>query len=54
MASKLIALKADLKIWNKEVFGHVGQRKKQLLDLIQSLEFKELSGGFTDSDFVTK
>ncbi|XP_035541166.1 uncharacterized protein LOC118344500 isoform X2 [Juglans regia] len=38
LASKLKALKVDLKKWNKEVFGNVEQQKKSLWDELQSLE----------------
>jgi hypothetical protein len=37
LACKLKALKGDLRRWNNEVFGHVGKRKKALLEEIREL-----------------
>jgi hypothetical protein len=39
--SKLKQLKADLILWNKEVFGNVEVRKKALLEEIQTLDCLE-------------
>jgi hypothetical protein len=38
LSCKLKALKGDLRIWNNETFGHVGKRKKMLLDDIKKLD----------------
>jgi hypothetical protein len=38
LSCKLKALKGDLRRWNSEVFGHVGKRKKVLLDGIRELD----------------
>jgi hypothetical protein len=38
LARKLKTLKGDLRRWNKEVFGHVGKRKKALLEEIRELD----------------
>jgi hypothetical protein len=38
LASKLKGLKADLKIWNEEVFGDIGKKKKELLKGIRDLD----------------
>ena len=40
-SQKLRALKHDLKVWNKEVFGDVGGRKYVLMEEIQKLDAKE-------------
>jgi hypothetical protein len=37
-ARKLKALKGDLRRWNNDVFGHVGKRKKDLLEEIKELD----------------
>jgi hypothetical protein len=37
LARKLKALKLDLKKWNEEIFGNVGQRKKEM-DGIRKLD----------------
>ena len=45
LAQKLKALKADLKKWNKEVFGDLAFRKKNLLTELMGLDArKELLG----------
>jgi hypothetical protein len=38
LACKLKSLKGDLRRWNDEIFGHVGKRKKVLLDGIWELD----------------
>jgi hypothetical protein len=43
LSQKLMALKADLKQWNKEVFGDVGVRKGKLMREIQQLDALEES-----------
>jgi hypothetical protein len=45
LARKLKALKGDLRRWNNEIFGHVGKRKKALLEEIRELDsFQEERG----------
>jgi hypothetical protein len=41
LAKKLKALKGDLKVWNKEVFGDVGIKRQQLEGELQALDEKE-------------
>jgi hypothetical protein len=43
LSQKLMALKANLKQWNKEVFGDVGVRKGELMREIQQLDALEES-----------
>ncbi|GLT55575.1 hypothetical protein SLA2020_286860 [Shorea laevis] len=38
LAQKLRALKIDLKKWNEEVFGDVGQRKKEMIEGLSELD----------------
>jgi hypothetical protein len=49
LASKLKALKADLKKWNEELFGDVGKKKKKKNELLAGIReldiIAELSGG---------
>jgi hypothetical protein len=47
LSQKLMALKADLKQWNKEVFGDVGVRKGKLMREIQQLDALEESRSLT-------
>ena len=47
LSQKLMALKADLKQWNKEVFGDVGVRKGELMREIQHLDTLEESRSLT-------
>ena len=46
-SQKLMALKADLKQWNKEVFDDVGVRKGELMRKIQQLDALEESRSLT-------
>lgn len=41
MANKLKWLELDLKCWNKEVFNNIEERKKSLLEELQSLDYLE-------------
>lgn len=50
LASKLKALKVDLKIWNAEVFGDVG--KEELLEGIKELECFEEARGLVEEERV--
>jgi hypothetical protein len=47
LSQKLMALKADLKQWNKEVFDDVGVRKGELMREIQQLDALEESRSLT-------
>ena len=48
LARKLKALKEDLKIWNREVFGDVGVKKKGVMDDILRFDEKEFQGVLSD------
>lgn len=50
MCQKLKALKQDLKLWNKEVFGHVGISKQDLLQEIAALDAREESHSLSDEE----
>ena len=54
LARKLKALKEDLKIWNKEVFGDVGLRKKEVMAEIGKLDEQEFQGVISDEDRVQR
>jgi hypothetical protein len=54
LASKLKALKVDLKIWNAKVFGDVGKKKKELLEGIKELECFEEARGLVEEKWVQK
>jgi hypothetical protein len=41
LANKLKALNVDLKKWNEEVFGDVGKKKNELLEVIRELDLIE-------------
>jgi hypothetical protein len=41
LARKLKALKADLKVWNEEVFGNIDRQKNILLEELRDLEVVE-------------
>jgi hypothetical protein len=41
LASKLKALKTDLKKWNEKMFGDVGKKKNELLEGIRELDLVE-------------
>jgi hypothetical protein len=45
LANKLKALKEDLKIWNREVFGDIRYRKRRLMGEVMELDLKEGLGG---------
>ena len=45
LANKLKALKEDLKIWNREVFGDVRCKKRSIMGELMDLDVKELLGG---------
>ena len=50
LAKKLKALKEDLKIRNKEVFGDIGLKKKHVLNDIMGLDEKEFGGNLSVED----
>ncbi|KAF5457277.1 hypothetical protein F2P56_021390, partial [Juglans regia] len=54
LAAKLKALKQDLKKWNLEVFGHTDNQKSSLLEELQELEGRELSGDASEEVLVRK
>jgi hypothetical protein len=54
LAHKLKALKVALKIWNAEVFGDVGKKKKELLEGIKELECFEEARGLVEEERVQK
>jgi len=47
---KLKLLKADLKIWNKEVFGHLETTKSRILKDIEDLDNKDDDNMLEDMD----
>lgn len=53
-SKKLKALKEDLKIWNKEVFGDVGLRKKGVMADIGRLDEQEFQGVLSNEDRVQR
>ena len=50
LAQKLKALKADLKKWNREVFGDLAFRKKNFLTELMGLDAREESVGLSNED----
>jgi hypothetical protein len=50
LTQKLKALKGDLKVWNKQVFGDVGVKRQQLECELQLLEEKESESSLSDDD----
>ena len=50
LAQKLKALKADLKKWNREVFGDLAFRKKNLLTELMGLDARKESVGLSNED----
>ena len=52
LARKLKALKEDLKIWNREVFGDVGLKKKGVMDDILRFDEKEFQGVLSNEERV--
>ena len=49
LAKKLRALKADLKKWNREEFGDLALRKKNLLSELMGLDAREEVRGLCDT-----
>lgn len=54
LAHKLKMLKADLKKWNKEVFGRLEGQKATVVSLFKSLDELEVQGGLSIDDGVRK
>jgi len=54
LARKLKVLKADLRIWNEEVFGNVGRKKKILWEESQVLEISEEERALGDEERLKK
>ena len=52
LAQKLRALKADLKKWNREEFGDLALRKKNLLTELMGLDVREELLGLLDEDHL--
>ena len=52
LASKLKALKEDIKFWNKNSFGDVRVKKLELMQELQGLENSENQGGLTAADRI--
>ena len=50
LAKKLKALKEDLKIWNREVFGDIRYRRRRLMGVVLELDLKEGLGGLSSDD----
>ncbi|GFZ18132.1 hypothetical protein Acr_26g0014010 [Actinidia rufa] len=50
LARKLRALKEDLKMWNREVFGWVEIRLATLTEELQNLEYKDQSSGLFEEE----
>ena len=54
LAQKLKALKADLKKWNREEFGDLAFRKKNLLTELMGLDAREELVGLSDEDQICR
>ena len=52
MAQKLKALKVDLKKWNREVFGDLAFRKKNLLIELMGLDAREELVGLLNDEQI--
>jgi hypothetical protein len=50
LAKKLRALKGDIKIWNRSVFGNVGALVKEGLDELKALELATEGGGLSEEE----
>ena len=47
---KLKRLKADLKVWNKEIFGDVNQTSKEIQQRLDELDLRDDKDGLDDSE----
>ena len=54
LSQKLKALKADLKLWNKQVFGDVGLKRQQLESELIAFDEKEVSSFLTTEERVLR
>ena len=54
LAQKLKALKADLKKWNREEFGDLALRKKNLLTELMGLEVREELVGLSNKEQISR
>jgi hypothetical protein len=54
LSQKLKALKEDLKLWNKQVYGDVGLKRQQLECNLQSFDEKEVSSFLTPEERVSR
>jgi hypothetical protein len=54
LACKHKALKANVKVWNEEVFSNIGRQKKLLLEELRGLEVVEEEGALCDEERVRK
>ena len=52
LAQKMRALKADIKKWNREEFGELAFRKKNLLTDLMGLDTREESLGLSGEDHL--
>ena len=50
LAKKLKALKGEIKIWNKNVFGNVGALVKERVDVLKALESAAKGGGLSEKE----
>ena len=49
-SKKLRALKGDIKIWNKTIFGNVGELIKERVDELKALELVAKGGGLSEDE----
>ena len=54
VAKKLKVIKAEIKKWNREVFGDIKIRKYNLMDSINQLDFKEETSGLSNEELEQK
>ena len=47
---KLKKLKADLKVWNKEVFGDVNQTSKEIQQRLDELDIRDDEDGLDETE----
>lgn len=50
LANKLKAPKADLKIWNRDVYGHIGLKKQHLMEELVRLDALEYQGDLSNDN----
>ena len=54
LKEKLKRLKSDLKVWNRDVFGNIHTRKKNILEAIKDLDDQNCVGSLSDCDRVKR